>query len=223
MEEVNVLVGSGKNRIYLKNDFIQTRQDSKMLIKNVAMYWNFQNIHKDNRDVTMIDDAGAKTVIQFPTGYWTFNMVSKRLKEDGIKLTKNRHNNSCRIICRTHSVELGNFGVLIGLEKNTTIPKGLLKDSDPVDVNLGLKYIRLGCDWDNTSKNFDTNGERNKTMATFAVPSDQSLNGTVSLYDKNYEVSITNRDHNSFNFHVDTNISDKEDVNVSILFDAYIK
>ena len=59
-----------------------------MLLKNIEIYWNFQNIHKDNREVTITNSSGVRTVIQFGAGYWTFGMISERLFDEGIVLKK---------------------------------------------------------------------------------------------------------------------------------------
>ena len=96
------------------------------------------------------------------------------------------------------------------------------KDSGIVNINTGLKYITIGCDCVNTLKNFNTNGERSNTIATFPITTEQSLNETVSFYkDVNFEVLITNGTRNAFTFYVETNVGD--DVKLNILIECYIK
>ena len=125
--------------------------------------------------------------------------------------------------------------MLVGFEKDTTIPQDTWKDSGTVNINMGLKYITIGCDCVNTLKNFDTNGERSKTIATFPITAEQSLNGSVTFYkDVNFEAPLTNGTHTYFNFHVGTNVisdndakvtggGDAHDVELDILIECYIK
>ena len=65
MEKVTAWLSNGTNDIYLKNGFIETNKDSKIVINNVSMYWRYKNIHEDNREVVMTDSSGAQTVLQF--------------------------------------------------------------------------------------------------------------------------------------------------------------
>ena len=113
--------------------------------------------------------------------------------------------------------------MLLRFARNTVIQAGVWKDSGTVNINMGLKYITIGCDCVNTLKNFNTNGERSDIIfSTFPITTEQSLNETVSFYkDVNFEVPITNGTHNSFTFYVGTNVGD--DVKLNILIECYIK
>ena len=146
MEKITAWISNGTNEIYFNNSFIETTINSKIVIKNVSIYWRYKNIHEDNREVIITNSSGAQTVLQFGMGYWTFDMISERFTEEGVSLKKNRHNNTCRIHCETHSLNLGNFGLLLGFEKDTVIQRKVYKDSKEVDVNMGLKYVSIGCD-----------------------------------------------------------------------------
>ena len=152
MEKITAWISNRTNEIYFNNSFIETTINSKIVIKNVSIYWRYKNIHEDNREVIITNSSGAQTVLQFGMGYWTFDMISERFTEEGASLKKNRHNNTCRIHCETHSLNLGNFGLLLGFEKDTVIQRKVYKDSKEVDVNMGLKYVSIGCDIVNTSK-----------------------------------------------------------------------
>ena len=170
MEKVTAWLSSGTNDIYLRNSFIETNKDSKIVVNNVSIYWRYKNIHKDNREVVMIDSSGAQTVLQFGMGYWTFDMISEMFTEEGVSLKRNRHNNTCRIHCEKHSLNLGNFGLLLGFEKDTVIQRRVYKDN-----SMGLRFVSIGCDIVNPSKNFDTNGERSKIIATFPITTEEPL------------------------------------------------
>ena len=170
----------------------------------------------------MTDSSGAQTVLQFGMGYWTFDMISERFTEEGVSLKKNRHNNTFRIHCETHSRNLGSFGLLVGFKKDTVIQRKVYKDSNEVNVNMGLRFVSIGCDIVNPSKNFDTNGERSKTIATFPITTEEPLFNYISFYkDVNFEAPVINGTHNFLKFFVDTNI--EETVEMNILIECYIK
>ena len=197
MEKVTAWLSNGSNDIYLKNSFIETNKDSRIVVNNVSNYWRYKNIHNDNREVVMTDLSGAQTVLQFGMGYWTFDMISERFAEEGVSLKKNRHNNTCRIHCEKHSLNLGNFGLLLGFEKDTVIQRRVYKDSSEVNVNMGLRFVSIGCDIVNPSKN-------------------------LSFYkDVNFEAPVINGTHNFLKFFVDTNI--EETVEMNILIECYFK
>ena len=86
MNKITAYVSNGEKKVYINNGFIQMNENSRMLLKNIAIYWNFQNIHKDNREVMITNSSGVKTIIQFGAGYWTFGMISERLSDEGIVL-----------------------------------------------------------------------------------------------------------------------------------------
>ena len=92
MEKITAWLENGTNVLYLDDSFVETTVDSRIVINNVAIYWKFKNVHKDNYEVTLIESDGYQTVLPFGTGYWTFGMISERFKSDDVNLTKNRHN-----------------------------------------------------------------------------------------------------------------------------------
>ena len=52
-----------------------------MGVKNVAVYWNFKNVAKD--DVVTLASNPPKN-IGFEEGYWTFHMLAERLAENDV-------------------------------------------------------------------------------------------------------------------------------------------
>ena len=45
MKKLSLLLDSGKNEIYL-DGFIKTKPNSKMIVRNATVYWNFKNVTK---------------------------------------------------------------------------------------------------------------------------------------------------------------------------------
>ena len=90
-----------------------------------------------------------------------------------------------------------------------------------VIVNQGLKYVNINCDVINTSENCDTSGMRSYSLATLPVTTEQSLNGSVTIFKGiNSEVVIDSGCHNRLVFYIDTNIFKKVDVDA--LIELYI-
>ena len=113
--------------------------------------------------------------------------------------------------------------MLLGFAKNTIVQAGVWKDSGTVNINMGLKYVTIGCNCVNALKNLNTNGVRSNTIATFPITTEQLLNETVTFYkDVNFEVPITNGTHDAFTFYVGTKVGD-DDVKLNILIECYIK
>ena len=221
MEKITAWLSNGQNEVYL-DGFIETDINSKIVINNVSIFWRFKNIHKDNLEVTLIEANGTQTVLQFGTGYWTFDMIAERLSLEKVSLKKNRHSNTCRIHSDKYEIHLGNFGLLIGFEKDTVITRGTKKDSGEVNVNSGLRFVTIGCDIVNDVKNFNVKGCRSKTIATFPITTEEPLFHYVSYYkDVNFEAPVINGIHNCLKFYVDTNID--EEVEMNLLIECYLR
>ena len=92
-----------------------------------------------------------------------------------------------------------------------------------VDVNLGLRYVILGCKCVDTDKNFDSNDKKSKVFATMPVTLERSrLNSSVTFYNNIHcSVSILNGDHDVFEFDVNTNIGNK--VGLTVMFEFYLE
>ena len=221
MRKLSVFLESGKNVIYL-DGFIRTEPNSKLKIKNASVYWNYQNITGTSNYfyVTTVPKS-----IVFENGYWTFHMLAERFAENGIKLVRNRYDNTCKIYSETKDLVLNSLGLMLEFP----ITKGIIKKAwttspSVVDVNLGLKYVTVECGAVDMEKNFDRWGKRSKVVATFPVTTEQSLNNSVSHYrDIESEAPIVNGDHNFLEFFVDTNLGKTKKVDVKIMLELYFE
>ena len=150
-------------------------------------------------------------------------MISEMLsKKESVTLKKNRHNNTCRIHSDKYEIHLGNFGLLLGFEKDAVITRGITKDSGEVNVNSGLRFVTIGCDIVNDVKNFCVDGCRSKTIATFPITTEEPLFNYVSYYrDVNFEAPVINGIHNVLKFFVNTNV--EEEVEMNILIECYVR
>ena len=197
-----MLLDSGKNDVYLDR-FVRTRSDSKMEVRNVAVYWNFRNVKNFNDTITL---TATPKDITFEEGYRTFHMMAERLAESDVKLDRNRYDNTCKIFSKNTDVNLKSLGPMLGFPKDTTVGANTWTNSpSTVDVNLGLRYLTVECSSVDTDRNLDRHGKRSKVIAMLPVTSEQSLNSSVTHFrDLTSEVAVVNGDHNLFEFNVNT-------------------
>ena len=222
MNKLSLILAAGKHAVYL-DKFVTTRYDSKMYVRNIGVYWKFKNVLKSANDSINTITGGVNIdPITFGEGYWSFNMISERLGESNIQLERNRHDITCKIRS-AKQLNLLNFGPFLGFPANKVIqPNTWTNSPSNVDVNLGLRYVTIGCNCVDTDRNFDSNGMRSKVIATVPVTSEQSLNSSVTFYDNiRSEVSVLNGDHNMFEFDVNTNIGNE--VGLAIMFEVYVE
>ena len=70
MNKLTLILNNGKHAVYL-DKFISTKYESKMKVKNIAIFWNFRNVLK-----------GANDSINTVTG--GVNVDPSTFKEEGI-------------------------------------------------------------------------------------------------------------------------------------------
>ena len=219
MKKLSLLLNSGKNEVYL-DGFIRTGTDSKMEVRNAAVYWNFRNITKNFNDTVTLTST-SKNII-FGEGYWTFHMMAERLAESDVKLDRNRYDNTCKIFSKDSDLNLKNLAPLLGFPKDKVIQANAWTTSSNVDVNLGLRYVTVECSSVDTDRNFDRNGKKSKVIATLPVTTEQSLNSSVTHYrDLTSEVAVVNGDHNLFEFKVGTNLG--KEVDLRVMLELYLE
>lgn len=213
MYKLTHLINNGRHDVYL-DGVITTTIESMITIRNAAVYWNYKNIF------TNVNNKVNNIV--FSEGYWTFDMIKEKLKKNDIQLDRVVPNNRCKIFSKNHNVNLKNFGPLLGFPINQVVQANTWVNSPSnVDINLGLRYVTIGCGCVNTDKNFDEKGNKSRVIATIPVTSEQRLNSTVTFYDNiNTTTPIQNGDHNVFKYYVSTNIGDK--VDLKVMFEMYI-
>ena len=213
MYKLTLNLKTGEHFVYPER-FVKMKYESKLHVKNICIFWRFKNVLKNANDKI--------TGITFGEGYWTFNMISKKLSESNIQLERNWHDNTCKI----HSpkqINLQNFGPLLGFPVNTIVQANTWTNSPSnVDVKLGLPYVTVNCGCVDINRNFDTTARKSKVIATIPVTTEQSLNETVTFYDNIHsEVSVLNGDQSVFEFDISTDIGNAVDLNA--MFEVYIE
>ena len=114
--------------------------------------------------------------------------------------------------------------MLLGFPLSYTITQKVWRTSlNAVDINLGLKYVTLNCDSNNSARNFGRQGRRSQTLFTFPILPNQNLSSAVSYFsDIGSTTPINNGVIGSFAFTIDSNIDD-DDIDVGIYFEVIIK
>ena len=216
--KLEIYTRSGRENEYYLEDNLRCKVTSSMTLNNATLFWHYKNVRQNvNNTIT----HGSDTII-FNEGYWTFDMIQDKLRDNKIALKFNAHDNTCKIYSEAQ-LNLKNFGLLLGFSLSYTMSPKVWKTSpNAVDINLGLRYVTLSCDFINSAKNFDRQGRRSLTLFTFPVLPNQNLSSAV-LYFSNIgsTTPMNNGLFNSFTFAIESNTND--DIGVVIYFTVIIK
>ena len=220
MKKLSLLLDSGKNEVYL-DGLIRTRPNSKMKVRNAAVYWNFRNITENFNDTITL--MSTPKDVTFEDGYWTFHTMAQKLAQSDVGLVRNRYNNTCKIFPKNTDVRLKNLGPMLGFSENATVRSNTCTTSPSnVDVNLGQRYVTVECSSTDTDRNFYRYGKKSKVITTLLVTTEQSLNSSVTHYrDLTSEVAVMNGDHNVFEFKVGTNL--EKEVDLKVMLELYLE
>ncbi len=220
---VTVFLTSGTKKVDLDEPFL-TGHDTTIQLKRATVFWKFQNVTKANGNnyfqlatTPLID--GKKTL---GDGYWDLGLLKKRLGEEGIELTARVHDNKCLLKnTNVETVDLKTFGKLLGFSANTTVSTGQTPEAPyQVDVNLGLRYLTIGCDLADSLRNVNTDGGVDTNITYLPIPPGTRLNSTVSVYE-NHPVVLTKEDIvTEMTFTLGSNIT--EEVKADVLLNLVV-
>ncbi len=213
---ITVFITGGTKKLELDEPFL-TGHDTTIQLKRATVFWKFQNItsaNSNNYFGKVVSDGNERKT--FDDGYWDFELIKKRLGEEGIELEASVHDNKCLLKnTNDETINLKNLGKLLGFNADTTIPKGQTPETPhTVDVNLGLRYLTIACDLADTFRNVDINGGVDANIAYLPIPPGTRLNSTVSMYE-NHPVVLTKEDIvTEMTFTVNSNITNEVEVDV---------
>ncbi len=218
--KLEIYAQSGMENEYYLEDNLRCEATFATLQRsnNATLFWHYKNVWQNVND-TITHGSGT---ITFDKGYWTFDMIQDKLRDNKIVLKFNAHDNTCKIYSK-EQLNLKSFGLLLGFPLSCVVSAKAWKTSPKaVDINLGLRYVTLSCDSVNSAKNFDRQGRRSQTLFTFPVLPNQNLSSAV-LYFGNIgsTTPMNNGLFSSFKFTIDSNTGD--DIGVDIYFEIRIK
>ena len=210
---IAVFVTGGTKRLILDEPFL-TGHDTTIQLKQATVIWKFKNITDANNKFEKVIPSKDNEEQTLSVGYWDFELIKERLEAEKIALSANVYDNMCNVENKTgNTVNLKNFGELLGFDADTTMVKGRGKSHHPVDVNLGLRYLTITCDLADAFRNVDINGSVNTNIAYLPIPPGTRLNSTVSVYNENHPLVFTKEDIvTEMTFTINSNISTEVEV-----------
>ena len=141
---IAVFVTGGTKKLILDEPFL-TGHGTTIQLKQATVFWKFKNITTANNKFEIVKSSGneEKTI---DVGYWDFELIKERLVGENITLTANIHDNTCDVNNKNQdTINLKNFGELLGFNADTSIQTGIVKSPKAVDVNSGLRYLTITC------------------------------------------------------------------------------
>ncbi len=216
--KLEIYVQSGMENEYYLEDNLRCKVTSSITLNNATLFWHYKNIRQNVNDTIT---HGGDT-ITFNEGYWTFDMIQDKLRDNKIALKYNAHYNTCKIYS-DKNLNLKNFGLLLGFPLSYTVtPKVWQTSLSAVDFNLGLKYVTLNFDSIDSARNFGRQGRRSQTLFTFPILPNQNLSSAVSYFSNiGSTTPMNNGIFASLTFTIDSNTND--DIGVGIYFEVIIK
>ncbi len=213
---ITVFITDGTKKLQLDEPFL-TGHNTTIQLKRATVFWRFRNITTANNN-NYFDKvvSGGNERKTFDDGYWDFELLKERLEEEKIELIQKVHDNKCKVNNKnSETINLKNFGKLIGFDADTTVANGETPESPhSVDVNLGLRYLTIACDLADTFRNVDINGSADANIAYLPIPPATRLNSAASMYE-NHPVVLTKEDIvTEMTFTVNSNISSEVEVDV---------
>ena len=173
MKKITVFIEDDTKELNLDESLVVNR-DSYIDVKTVSIFWNYNNVFSGYNDTVVYDS----TTVKFEQGYWTFDLIKKKIKalNGNLTTTANEHNNTCTVTSDAN-LQLKRFGELLGFDNNTTINAGVTKTSKTLDTNSKLRYDKINCDAVDRLSNIDNNGKRSATISTLPITTKESLKG----------------------------------------------
>ena len=196
-------IKDGKKDLYLDRSLVISEQ-SEIILKSATVYWNYNNIDNDLEDSIVVD--GSK--VEFEHGYWNFEDIKTELEKNGVNVSKEGVTGKCTISVDT-TTDFKSFGMLLGLDKNTTITAGSsITSHNMVSVNHGFRSLDISSNIVDRSKNIDDDGKYSDVIANLPIPTDKTLKGTLSYYRNiDSKVSINRGTYNHLEFKAVSNVN----------------
>ena len=165
---------------------------TELILRTATIYWRFKNIIQDVNDSVNDADLEGSLVLKLYDWYWTFNDIQREFKDKGIKLICNYHNGTCSVKPTGKNMRMGKLGVMLGFAEDKLFTKDNWHYSGEVNINPGLKYVKIMVDITESNSVFDKKGKRSNIITTLPVETQQSLFSTRTVYTEiNCRVPIT--------------------------------
>ena len=97
--KLELFAKSGIENEYYLEDNLRCETTSSMTLNNATLFWHYKNVRKNVNDTAT---HGSDT-ITFDEGYWTFDMIQDKLRDNKIALKYNTYDNTCKDILRQNA------------------------------------------------------------------------------------------------------------------------
>ena len=227
MKNISVFIQGESTTVNFQNPI--ATYASLLTAKEVTVFWKFKNITTDldNGTFVIIKDPTDPTKNETNTinpGYYDFQQLKERLEPYKLELSMNVHDNTCTVENKnTEEVDLKRLGLLLGFPENHKVAGNVtVLSPKPVDVNHGLRYLTVKCDFVDSSKN-SWNGVESTVLSFLPITPGTRLNSNCYVYERNYTPRYAKNDVVSkMKFTVEPNVSGLK-VDTDILMDITLE
>ena len=155
---------------------------SFLIAKEATVFWKFKNITGEHDNGKYMVGSEEKTL---NPGYWDFQLLKEHLETNKVEIELNAYDNKCRIKNKnTDDVDLKKLGKLLGFPENHVLSANSTETSPKaVDINHGLRYLTVACDFIDEAKNSWRGGD-STILAFIPVTPGTRLNSTSYVYEK---------------------------------------
>ena len=178
--KLTVLLQGSTTEVQLQRSY-KTTPCSTITVKSATVYWDFNNVDANRPDNTF---ATNDTQVTLPDGYYTFDTLKEILEDYKAEVKLDNTTLQTTLIPKRGDVELEGIGPLLGFRANQVIPEYTKTvGKHAVNVNFGLRDVKVTCESVNTEKNFGTDGRPSKVIVVLPTTTGGSLKGSVTHYD----------------------------------------
>lgn len=160
MRKITVLIEGSEHLVKL-SESINTFNYNYICVKKATVYWNYYNIPENLQLLAVGSD-----VVNIYAGYYTFDDLNDILLNN-ISVKKRPYTGKCELFnSRADGLKLHSRIIkMLGFPASRTVfNRGSVISTNQVDMNNGLKYIRIDCDIVNELMNVDNKGKRSSTI-----------------------------------------------------------
>ena len=160
-----IYINKGKRKIISLDEPLKILNGClQMYIKNVNIFWDYNNLDSSYHYNYDIDAANTK--VSFSSGYYNFFLLKKEFENTGnIKLEEIPTEGKCKIKS-DKKMNLKSIGPILGFSSNKEISANTwVKSESIVNINNDLESVNIYCNLINTSRNFFQWKKKQSTIA----------------------------------------------------------
>ena len=228
VKNICVFITGGSKTLTLTDQFL-TGKWSTAAVKHATVFWKFNNFTNDNKNYEVTKTDNVKVTKDFKPGYWDFQMMKTWLEAEDILIEPRVYNNTCGVKVKDGSTKikaanLKKVGKLLGFNENHSVTTSWTYSLEAVDVNLGLRYLKVSCDLIDSKQNIGVDGGSSTVMAYLPVTPFTRLSSTVSKYTFRNDDPIPLKSDivNTMTFSLGSNLTTAVDADVLLTFSVNI-